>query len=327
MSEWHVQVIQLGKIGKHPNADTLSITQVKGHYPVIIKTGTFQQGDLAVHVPPDSLVPTARPEFAFLEEKSTNGIFRVRFSKLRGVPSYGFLVPPQPGMVHGQVVHDSYGITKYEPKEAYQMENQGDMYSFPGEAVIPHYDIEGLRKYENLFTENEPVWVSEKLHGSNGRWAYLDGELRCGSRTKFRRNSTWNNMAEKYGLSGILSKNEGLVLYGEVLGPGIQDLTYGLLSPEVRFFDIFDMKKGVWWDQGDFREWCNEYGLPVVPTLYYGPFNLDMCYGLAEGVTTMGGGHVREGIVVKPERERWDQRMGRVFLKLPGEGYLLRKGG
>jgi RNA ligase (TIGR02306 family) len=134
-------------------------------------------------------------------------------------------------------------------------------------------------------------------------------------------------MAEKYGLSGILSKNEGLVLYGEVLGPGIQDLTYGLLSPEVRFFDIFDMKKGVWWDQGDFREWCNEYGLPVVPTLYYGPFNLDMCYSLAEGVTTMGGGHVREGIVVKPERERWDQRMGRVFLKLPGEGYLLRKGG
>lgn len=35
--------------------------------------------------------------------------------------------------------------------------------------------------------------------------------------------------------------------------------------------------------------------------------------------------HVREGIVVKPIKERWDQDIGRVFLKLAGEGYLLRK--
>ncbi len=36
--------------------------------------------------------------------------------------------------------------------------------------------------------------------------------------------------------------------------------------------------------------------------------------------------HVREGVVVKPLVERWDQEVGRVFLKQPGEGYLLRKG-
>jgi len=37
------------------------------------------------------------------------------------------------------------------------------------------------------------------------------------------------------------------------------------------------------------------------------------------------GNHVREGIVVKPLTERWSSTIGRVFLKQPGEGYLLRK--
>lgn len=39
-----------------------------------------------------------------------------------------------------------------------------------------------------------------------------------------------------------------------------------------------------------------------------------------------GADHVREGFVVKPIRERQDPRLGRVFLKMAGEGYLLRKG-
>lgn len=32
-----------------------------------------------------------------------------------------------------------------------------------------------------------------------------------------------------------------------------------------------------------------------------------------------------QGIVVRPERERWDERCGRVLLKLHGQSYLLRK--
>lgn len=37
--------------------------------------------------------------------------------------------------------------------------------------------------------------------------------------------------------------------------------------------------------------------------------------------------HVREGMVVKPVHERFDDRIGRVVLKLHGEGYLTRKEG
>lgn len=57
MTEFRVQVVEVGKVGKHRNADTLSITTILGNYPVIFKTGEINQGDLAVHIPPDALVP------------------------------------------------------------------------------------------------------------------------------------------------------------------------------------------------------------------------------------------------------------------------------
>ena len=43
--------------------------------------------------------------------------------------------------------------------------------------------------------------------------------------------------------------------------------------------------------------------------------------------SVIGADHVREGFVVKPTAECFDDRIGRVILKMVGEGYLLRKGG
>jgi hypothetical protein len=50
MSEWIVRVVEIGEVVKHPNADSLSITEVEG-YPCIIRTGDFQTGDKAVYIP------------------------------------------------------------------------------------------------------------------------------------------------------------------------------------------------------------------------------------------------------------------------------------
>lgn len=332
MSEFHVQVVRIGKVGKHPNADTLSITQVSGHYPVIFKTGAFEPGDLAIHVPPDALVPVEHKAFAWLADKATNGFHRVRFAKIRKVPSYGFLVPlsdveGSEGLVEGQNVQQLLGVEKYDPGPCYQIGSElaGKYVSLPQEGIVPHYDIEGLRKYEKLFAAGEEVIITEKIHGSNGRWLFVNGELFCGSRTKFRQDSVWNRMAEKYRLKEILAAHEALVLYGEVYGKGIQDLTYGIEDNAVAFFDAYDTRTGLWWNWDRFAFFCEVNSLPVVPILKRGSFDLEECYRMAEGTTVLGDGcHVREGIVVKPKDERWDQEVGRVFLKLPGEGYLLR---
>jgi RNA ligase (TIGR02306 family) len=328
MTEWRVQVVELGKVGKHPNADTLSITQVNGAYPVIFKTGELVQGSRAIHVPPDSLVPVDRPEFSWLADKAVNGYHRVRFCKLRGIPSYGFLLPMPDGwhfLEPGDLVHEQLGVKHYDPGPCYEMGDQGECVRVSCEAMIPHYDIEGLRKYETLFQPGEEVWITEKIHGTNARYIFIDGQLYCGSRTKFRANSVWNKIGEKYNLSDILSRHPGLVLFGEIYGPTIQDLTYGRSEPDFAAFDLYDTVTGRYLDKLQFQRFCMLYDLPMVPTLAQAPFNLEDCYKMAEGKSLICHTQVREGIVVKPVSERMDQHMGRVILKLPGEGYLLRK--
>ncbi len=354
MSEFHVRVFRIGKVGKHPSADTLSITQGPGGYPVCFKTGEFASGDLAVHIPVDAVVDTARPEFSWLADKASlagDGRFlcRVKSVKLRNIPSYGFLVPLQQhgdvarlksdvrtGQCAGQVqagqdVRELLGVTKYDPGPCYELSGliQGDMTSLPQDGMVPHYDIEGMRRYSHCIQPGELVSVTEKVHGSNGRWVFLGGVLLCGSRTKFRTNSVWNKLAERYGLELLLGRveNQGLVLYGEVYGTGIQDLTYGKAEPEVLFFDMYDSRTGLWWNTDQFQAFCDTHGLPRVPELYRGPYDAQAIAEMAEGTSTLpGANHVREGIVVKPLVERWDQEIGRVFLKQPGEDYLLRKG-
>lgn len=332
MTDFYCQAVKLGKIGKHPNADNLSITTVFGR-PVIFRTGTFRPGDVAAYIPIDAVVDTARPEFAWLKDKANaEGLYRVKLQKIRNVPSYGFLEKgPEDGtqLTPGQNVMGLYGIKKYDPGPAYQQGAgiAGTAVCSPQEGIVPLYDIESLRRYSGLLDEGEPVWISEKIHGSNGRWVYVDGELYCGSRKKFRKDSVWNEVAKAWDLPSILSipANHGLVLYGEVYGPGIQDLTYGLSKPSACFFDIYDTKTGRWYDPYDFLLWCNKYRLQTAPTLHWGPFNLEKAVAMAEGESVLCPGQVREGIVVKPQTERWNMDIGRVFLKLPGEGFLLRK--
>src|SRR4051812_24887017 len=110
MSEFHVEVVRLGAIEPHPNADSLSITRVHGGYPVIIRTGEFRTGDLAVYVPVDSGGPADEPRFAFLGEPR-----RIKARRLRGVFSMGLLVPASDEWAAGADVRAALRITKYEP--------------------------------------------------------------------------------------------------------------------------------------------------------------------------------------------------------------------
>lgn len=83
MSEFQVRVVQVGAIEKHPNADALSMTVVDG-YPVLLRTGDFREGDRAVYVPIDAVVPADDHRWVFLGEHR-----RVRAKRLRGIFSIG----------------------------------------------------------------------------------------------------------------------------------------------------------------------------------------------------------------------------------------------
>lgn len=116
-----------------------------------------------------------------------------------------------------------------------------------------------------------------------------------------------------------------VILFGEIYGPKIQPFDYGLISPQVGYaaFDI--MLNGKYVDFVDFEAYCTLYKIPMAPCLYRGPYSLDKVKELAEAPETLGGTHVREGVVVRPERERTDPRLGRCIAKYVSSHYLIQQ--
>ena len=65
MSDWKNVVCAVERLEKHTNSDNLSIATVMGDYPVIVKTGDYQVGDLVSYLSIDGIFPDTE-EFHFL---------------------------------------------------------------------------------------------------------------------------------------------------------------------------------------------------------------------------------------------------------------------
>jgi len=187
-----------------------------------------------------------------------------------------------------------------------------------------------------LLVVGEEVVVTEKLHGTNSRVASIRTEdgtvLVCGT----RRNQVRQGTGSKYEaplhipeVTNLLSAlrdtyNDGvaIVLFGEIFGAGVQKhFIYGQ-APGVLGYRAFDIAiDGAYMDWDNFVAICDEHGLNVVPLLYRGPYSIKKIEELSDGPTTIGAGHVREGVVFKPVQERQDTLLGRVILKRVGDDY------
>ncbi len=143
------EVFQVDRISVHPNADRLEIIHYED-FQTVVRKGDFQEGDLAVFIHPDTIVPTDLEEFQFLQrgERTTE---RIKATKLRGVISFGLVIPAPIGSVVGDDLFDQLGLKHYDPDEG-KLTNRGDCVSGPG-LFIPKYDLEPLLKYgrETLF--------------------------------------------------------------------------------------------------------------------------------------------------------------------------------
>lgn len=322
MSEWAPQVVEIGEITKHPDADTLSYTHVLGGYPVIFRTGDYQEGSRAVYIPVDSVVETSRPQFSFLSDTPN---YRIRAKRLRGIFSLGLLIPAEPEWEVGQDVQELLGVVKWEPTLPVEMggENKSCPFDFP-----IYTDIDGLRRRPNLLLEGEEVVLTEKLHGSNSRFVWWNDELWVGSHKCVKQQSDtnmWWRVAEQYGLTNKLERFPNVALFGEVYGQ-VQDLKYGAKPGELKFaaFDAKNLDLPHYYNVDQFAAFCLELDIPTVPILYRGPWSFNLVPAYSNGTSTLAE-NVREGFVVRPVRERQDLRIGRVILKMVGEDYHLRK--
>ena len=135
----------------------------------------------------------------------------------------------------------------------------------------------------------------------------------------------WGKIAEKYNLAETLPEN--LIFYGEIVGEGIQDLTYGYKKHSLFIFDIKDVTTGKYLDWYDVVRWCEHLGLQIVPELYAGQYSDELRKQFTTGKSTIDGKTIREGIVLKTITESNNPKIGRKILKSVSEEYLLRKNG
>lgn len=200
---------------------------------------------------------------------------------------------------------------------------------------IPHYDIDGVRKYLTCLGENEEIVLTEKLHGANAGFCHDGERLWVKSRNFYKKmdeEDMWWDIALRYDLENKLAKFPNKVFFGEVYGQ-VKKFRYdtviedGRLMTKVRFFDVWDTKLLRYLNYVDRVNLILEAGLDPVPELYRGVWlGKEAMYPLAEGLTTLGGKHIREGWVLNTLVERFEPKLNsRMQVKLVGEGYNLQK--
>lgn len=261
----------------------------------------------------------------------------------------------------GLNVGEILNITKWSPPEPKFSFGGGQVSKNKINPLFDKYtEIENIKNFNDVFTSNDIVVFTEKIHGTNSRFGNIPiGTNEMGSLVYrivswFRKNilkhefefvygshnvqksgsdnpnhfygeDIWGKVAKKYNLANILPRN--YIFYGEIAGEGIQDLTYGLKEHSLFIFDIKDVTTGKYLDWYTVTGWCDELGLDIVPSLYEGKYSEEDRKFYTIGRSVIDIKTVKEGIVVKPLVEMNDRKIGRKILKSVSEEYLLRKNG
>lgn len=303
------------------------------------------------------LVPTTNSRY----DKDSNSVkqgnyIRIKAKRLRGIVSYGLLIPLHSPVEDLDIHHYE------APVKGDTLSTGGQNVSPPKKRDFPKYDVDAFLKYgRRVFISAEPVWVYEKIHGCNGRMVYQDGQMYCGSRAfwkkEFDSGITLEELTEKIGDAekaleifnkkavGTPSKNlwwkamdsvptlflycannEGYCVYGEVYGQVQKGFNYGLPQNTVSFA-AFDIMKpnGQFMDMPEFQDTCDKWQIPTCPLIAKDmPFNFEELVEMAASKKSQmpGATNVMEGIVVTPAKERWDEKLGRVKLKIINPEYL-----
>lgn len=361
MSSLIVEVVAIKDVQPIPGADRIQLAFVKGWQSVVQISDGYKVGDLVVFIPPDCILPPDLIEkYNITHLKNDAG--RTRTVRLMKVLSEGLVLPAPVGAKEGDNVATIWNIKKWEPAEPPVTMRGGQQVS--RKKLNPLFDkytsIENAKNYSDVFELQEEVVITEKLHGTNFRVGHLPivdvpglpwwkrvqnwfnrvirkktHEVVFGShnvqlvsdRSKtFYDSNVYAKIFKKYDFEKWLP--EGFIVYGEIVGQGIQDLDYGLSEPDLFVFDIkFVDETGFaeYCDWGAVERFCELFGMKTVPVLYEGGFSELTVWKLRDGKSTLKPSQIREGCVVKPTLESKSSQVGRKILKYVSPDYLTRK--
>lgn len=364
MSRLIVEVCAIEEIAPIENADRIERVRVKNWWCVTSKN-QFKIGDKVVYVPPDSVITEdlanrwgitkycpKLPEYMCAPGEN---LYRIKACRFRGAPSFGTIqILDDQSWPIGFDVIDHYKITKYEPPIKAP---DGDE-EVPISTFHKYSSIENIGNFPNVFKDGEEVAITEKIHGTNCRlgyvldpfaensyypWEKVAGSFEIQRKpwdAKKRRSKYWLPFKEEgnCSITNLLmylrdryQATQSVIVFGEIFGQGIQDMDYGQNKPSFKAFDIAIDGKYLDWEKAQTE--FEQFNVEVVPVLYKGPFSMDIINQLVDGPTTICDKSKirtpfkgREGVVVKPIKERYDPILGsRVILKSISADYHDRR--
>lgn len=357
----YIQRRRVEAILEHPDADRLAVVKL-GKFTVVhskedLLKHEIKLGSRVLHVPTDICIhPDKAAELGVdtycrkchYKEMGKHPC-RVVAARLRGVASYGFLILDDPLDKALDGSYDEYyGVWRYEPPEI--PPGIGGDKEREEHPQFPKYTkIRRIQYQVSDWTEGIPVRVTEKLHGTNcrlgvvqvdGEWRYMVGSHNVILREYVdtdkgpKRNRYWEMLDERVMdlLNELCDGEHSVIVFGEMLGPGIQDLDYGLPKPELRVFDI--MVDGEYLDWDLVRAFCEKHMILTVPLLFEGSFTWCLPEQFVDGQTTVTTADKiksrfkgREGVVITPLQETQSPRGGRLIAKVVSADYESRRGG
>jgi hypothetical protein len=384
-SNHRVNIVRLGEPRVHTNADSLELYDIGGYQVVTNKETGFKEGDLAVYIQPDSVVPQTEPfgflwkEFVDEQGNSPERKRRITVRRFRKEWSEGLLMPIadfSPAILvrsegflgnfagtffvqEGDDVSDILGITHWEggdssegegedkqPKRRRPRSLKGWFYFIMTRVLrtlhirskyvqqqlneelgfhVDGYDVDALKNYKHALQVGEQVIITEKVHGSQGRFIFKEGRMYVGSRNFWKAPEStcvWRKaLAQNPWIEAFCRANEGSTLYGEVF-PTQKGYRYGCSEGEVKFL-AFDIKDA----EGNFfpKMFTLSMGaMYCVPVLYEGEWQTTLLDKYVDGQSTVSGAqHAREGIVVTAaDPTRHERGLGRVQLKVVSNSFL-----
>lgn len=204
-----------------------------------------------------------------------------------------------------------------------------------------YYKFPNIKNVKGMFDEEDEVQITRKLHGTNARYGivkkrklsiwdkvrkffgiadqWIEYEYVYGSHNVekgsdsqgFYDTDVWRTIAESYDIKNKLWSyaktygpdiiGSGVVLYGEIYGPGIQkNYDYGLATNDIRFAGFDFVENGKYLDTWSTAHVIvDRLNLPHVPELYNGQWNQEIQDRYTFNNFIEGTKVPHEGVVIK----------------------------
>ncbi len=334
-----------------PNADAIEKVRVLGWW-IVAKKREHKPGDRIVYCEIDSLLPE-RPEFEFLRSSSFRPAqidatgetvlpagFRIRTVKLRGQVSQGIcfpltILPAGVQVEEGLDVTEAMGVRKWEPAMPVGLSGKVKG-GFPG--FLPRTDEIRVQILEAALQRHrgKTFYLTEKLDGTSFTAFLRQGEFGLCSRKLWIDETDQTSILVRVAVALKLEEKmreastrlgHDVAIQAEVIGPGIQKNKYGLPAVTLRIFNVLNLETQSLVDHPTKLAVLDQIGLEAVPQLgtMVLDHTVDQLVKLAEGTSVLNGQVQREGIVLRPIVEEYDEDIqGRLSFKAINPKFLLK---